>query len=133
MAEETLPGSIRLDQAVDVTPRLAPVRASFERTRAGVWLTWGVLGLMLFFIGWSLFAAQSLLSVSLGGDGKLSAATLAADTVAFRLLTAEQTQSREFWLKTVQLILGNVLLPVLTALLGYVFGTQSTESSGTGK
>jgi hypothetical protein len=97
--------------------------------RAGVTLTWGVLGLMLLFILWSMFAAQGLLSVSMRG----TPTTLAADTVMHRLVSIEQKEAREFWLKTVQLILGNVLLPVLTALLGYVFGTQTANSSETGK
>jgi len=34
---------------------------------------------------------------------------------------------REFWLKLFQMVLLNVLLPVLTALLGYVFGSRRTQ------
>ena len=51
-----------------------------------------------------------------------------ADTVQFRLIAAERAAFRAFWLDMVQMVLVNVLLPVLTALLGYVFGTQARNS-----
>lgn len=35
--------------------------------------------------------------------------------------------SREFWMKLGQMILLNLLLPVLTALLGYVFGSKQAS------
>ena len=58
-----------------------------------------------------------------------AAATSAPDTVRFRLHAAEQTAFRDFWLKILQMVLLNVLLPVLTALLGYIFGTQSRATT----
>jgi hypothetical protein len=36
--------------------------------------------------------------------------------------------SREFWMKLGQMMLLNLLLPVLTALLGYVFGSRSAAT-----
>jgi len=40
----------------------------------------------------------------------------------------EQRQSfHTFWLQAAQLILLNLLLPILTALLGYIFGTHQTQ------
>jgi apolipoprotein N-acyltransferase len=35
--------------------------------------------------------------------------------------------SREFWMKLGQMVLLNLLLPVLTALLGYVFASRSVQ------
>jgi hypothetical protein len=35
--------------------------------------------------------------------------------------------SREFWIKLGQMILLNLVLPVLTALLGYVFASRSIQ------
>jgi hypothetical protein len=35
---------------------------------------------------------------------------------------------RTFWISAAQLVLVNVLLPLLTALLGYIFGRQSSQS-----
>lgn len=37
-------------------------------------------------------------------------------------------ESRKVWLDLAQLLLLNLLLPVLTAILGYVFGTMNTKS-----
>jgi hypothetical protein len=46
--------------------------------------------------------------------------------------TAELHEQRknlhEFWLQAAQLILLNLLLPLLTALFGYIFGTQQGQS-----
>jgi hypothetical protein len=39
---------------------------------------------------------------------------------------------RSFWLQVSQLILLNLLLPVLTALLGYIFGSQQASKSTSG-
>jgi hypothetical protein len=41
----------------------------------------------------------------------------------------EQATFREFWLKIFQMVLLNVLLPVLTAILGYTFGSRSYSGS----
>ena len=37
---------------------------------------------------------------------------------------------RAFWIQAAQLVLLNLLLPVLTALLGYIFGSQQGERRG---
>jgi hypothetical protein len=43
----------------------------------------------------------------------------------------EQKELKAHWIKIIQLILLNVLLPVLTALLGYIFGTrEGTRAQG---
>lgn len=39
----------------------------------------------------------------------------------------EQAKRHAFWLQAAQLILINLLLPILTALLGYIFGTQQAK------
>lgn len=36
---------------------------------------------------------------------------------------------RTFWINATQLVLVNVLLPLLTALLGYIFGRQASGST----
>lgn len=38
---------------------------------------------------------------------------------------AQRDSFRAFWLQTLQIVLVNVLLPLLTALFGYIFGTQA--------
>ncbi|MBA3774554.1 MAG: hypothetical protein H0X13_19310 [Ramlibacter sp.] len=44
-----------------------------------------------------------------------------------QIVDAKQAQ-RAFWLQFAQMILLNLLLPVLTAILGYVFGASSSKS-----
>jgi hypothetical protein len=39
-------------------------------------------------------------------------------------IISERRNFQDFWKNTVQIILLNVLLPVLTALLGYIFGSK---------
>lgn len=39
----------------------------------------------------------------------------------------QRSEFREYWFKINQMVLLNVLLPVLTAILGYVFGTKQAE------
>lgn len=51
----------------------------------------------------------------------------------FDTLLKERGAFRDFWLKIFQMVLLNVLLPVLTALLGYTFGAsrnQNTQETG---
>jgi len=61
---------------------------------------------------------------------------VAASKSAVETVGARQKESREFALQIAQLILLNLFLPVLTALLGYIFGTTrdkdtaSTDKNG---
>lgn len=41
--------------------------------------------------------------------------------------------TRTFWLQIAQMILLNLLLPILTALLGYIFGTHQVPAEGSDK
>lgn len=50
--------------------------------------------------------------------------SLQADDVS--AIIRERGTFREFWLKISQMVLLNTLLPVLTAVLGYVFGSRSS-------
>jgi hypothetical protein len=44
-------------------------------------------------------------------------------------LIKERAAFREFWMKIFQMVLLNVLLPVLMALLGYTFGASRNQST----
>jgi hypothetical protein len=58
-------------------------------------------------------------------SGATNAALIAQATAELH----EQRQSlHTFWLQAAQLILLNLLLPLLTALFGYIFGTQQGQS-----
>lgn len=99
--------------------------------RAGVQLTWGVLIaivviliLALIFVWIHESQSNDALRAAIGAVADSTPRHL-PDTTAFRLIQSERAEFRDFWLRLVQLVLLNLLLPVLTALLGYVFGTQS--------
>lgn len=107
-----------------VTPPEAPASTPLsEKERAGVNLTWGVLGLIALFL---LLVITFLWrrEATLNPIPSPARSAAAIDTIRFKLVSGERTAFREFWLRMVQMVLVNVLLPVLTALLGYVFGTQ---------
>lgn len=126
---DPVPSTLDLNQASEVTPRRAPVGAPLSgKERAGVNLTWGVLVIVaayLLVVIVFLWGRESALGYSLPPGS----ADVAADTLRFRLMAAERTAFRAFWLQMVQMVLVNVLLPVLTALLGYVFGTQARAAN----
>jgi hypothetical protein len=118
------PTTLNLHGVQDVTPPEAPTRTPLsEKERAGVNLTWGVLGLITLFLLlviiflWRREATLNPIPSPIRGAAAL-------DTIRFKLVSGERVAFREFWLRMVQMVLVNVLLPVLTALLGYVFGTQ---------
>ena len=50
--------------------------------------------------------------------------SLKADDV--NAIVREHETLREFWIKIFQMVLLNTLLPVLTAVLGYVFGSRTS-------
>lgn len=41
-------------------------------------------------------------------------------------LYSDVGEFRKFWMDAVQMVMINVLLPILTGLLGYIFGTRQT-------
>jgi hypothetical protein len=70
---------------------------------------------------------QSLQADILQAAGGVTDLQSASDMVA-KLLDSRQSV-HAFWLQAAQLILLNLLLPVLTALLGYIFGTQQERAA----
>jgi hypothetical protein len=42
----------------------------------------------------------------------------------------ERQSFRTFWLQVAQMVLMNLFFPLITALLGYIFGTQRANGSG---
>ena len=113
--------------AKDVTPESAPVgRALSGKEKAGVYLTWGVLGLIGIFLAfiililWANESQNSTLAAKLIEAGK--------DAATLQSVAEQRAAFRTFWLEVTRTILLNVLLPVLTALLGYVFGTTQAAA-----
>lgn len=113
--------------AKDVTPESAPVGRSLSgKEKAGVYLTWGVLGLIGIFLAvillilWANESQSSTLAAKLIEAGK--------DAATLQSVAEQRAAFRTFWLEITRTILLNVLLPVLTALLGYVFGTTQAAA-----
>jgi hypothetical protein len=120
---EGLPSSINLGEAKTVNPREAPVLGGL--TRAGVTLVKWVLVMISVFTAsvliWIIYS-EVVFGLRASEFGEFTAADLQTS------LVTERSDFREFWLKIFQMVLLNVLLPVLTALLGYIFG--SSKDSG---
>jgi hypothetical protein len=132
----TLPGaptSVQIAGGKDVSPRTAPVRETLSgKEWAGVTLTWGVLGVIVVFLIAMitfLWSAESNSSTALTGILAKGDTTHGVDTTRFHLVSAERASFRTYWLSLIQMVLLNVLLPVLTALLGYVFGTTQARGA----
>jgi hypothetical protein len=117
------------------TPAEAPpVKPSpFRLDRAGVDLAKFVLWLMAAFV---LLMLAYMVYAEHQSDVMLTSTftrfqSSPADSNAFKLavqqIDALQKSSRDFFHEILNMVLLNVLLPVLTALLGYVFGKQSGE------
>ncbi len=120
------------------------------RERAGVGLTWGVLGLIaefLLFIFFSIWAPRDpgsdvpklidsiAAQVAEQGSEQPSVSleqsletlqSLREELNSIVTLAEQQRESRRaFLLKLIEDVLVSVLLPVLTTLLGYIFGTAA--------
>ncbi len=129
--------SLDLTSLASVTPKTAPVGEPLSgRERAGVNLTWGVLGLTGLFLTvvvlvlWTNERNSAATLTQILGSGDTLATVV--DTVKTRIVSEERTAFRAFWLGLTQTVLLNVLLPVLTALLGYVFGTTQARARAEG-
>jgi len=129
---------VDLSTAQDVTPKKAPVSDPEPLTgkeKAGVSLTWGIIGILVFFLIFilSIFLwGEYRFLTSLDQLEQLDDATpdkLSKFTELMSALDSKQASFRAFWFDILQLILLNVLFPTLTALLGYVFGTSRNNKS----
>lgn len=120
-------------------PAPAPVSELQPIARAGVSLAKWLLVMISAFIGLAILAyfleeisiSQRISAVEKQTQQLLSDKSFSSENEQFAFLTkmreqiiAERRDFQDFWKNTVQIILLNVLLPVLTALLGYIFGSK---------
>jgi len=119
---------IDVKSAQDVTPASAPVGTALSgRERAGIYLTWGVLGIIAAFLIVILAILWSNESQSAALSSRLLEAPV-LDAARLQSVAEQRGTFRTFWLEMTEKILLNVFLPVLTALLGYVFGTTQAAA-----
>lgn len=71
--------------------------------------------------------AQTLMKIF--SRGEANAIKIEAMKSVQQSLAEERAAHRAFWMQVAQLILINLLLPILTALLGYIFGTQQGQKT----
>lgn len=108
--------------------------------RAGIFLALIVLGIVVAFLAATFLvvgltnppACQVLQSIGPALSQALQAGKILPDTLSTLLPQCETQQKAfyAFWIDLVQRVLLNALLPVLTALLGYIFGTQQNRTTG---
>ena len=140
-AVQSLPAGLNqlsLDEATPTSPKNVAGFGLSGKERAGLWLTWGVLSIIVLFLGvafaYLYFSEQPACKVlevlrepisKALTEGKPLPETV---TAVFQQCETQRKAFHEFWLEILQRILINTLLPVLTALLGYLFGTQAMAS-----
>ncbi|TVZ41952.1 hypothetical protein P886_1303 [Alteromonadaceae bacterium 2753L.S.0a.02] len=106
-----------------------------ELELAGVKIAWGVLRILGIFILVSccIFGIVEIvfaINYPALESGAIKNADMANDFIVILEHYSKQRDSfRDSLFKFIQLIAINVLLPVLTALLGYIFGTKSRQHS----
>lgn len=127
-----------LDQAKEASPKSVKGFGLSGQQRAGFYLTWGVLAIIVVFLGlafWYLYVSEQpackmldTLREPISKALTESKALQETVTAIFQQCDTQRKAFHEFWLEGIQRILMNALLPVLTALLGYLFGTQAVAA-----
>jgi len=136
-----LPERIDLSKAEPVVPPQAPEPKLDPLSSAGVHLAKIVLGLIgftfvvlvaMFLWGepWAPSALEEshralIKQFALKPDPEVGKQL---DASAQRLIEARKA-FRDFWLQFAQMVLLNLLLPVLTAILGYIFGSRRESNN----
>lgn len=87
-----------------------------------------IIGVFLIFLILYILLGKSdgPAKIEISGQQNLSDSTF---NKRFSMLQAENKASRDFVLQITQMVLLNLLLPILTAILGYIFGSRS-EGNG---
>jgi hypothetical protein len=136
------------DSGSSEVPAPPPTSDLSPRARAGLTLAKYMLGIIIAFLGitlsgmllseWRMAAMMEQVYQTVRPDAtptdsvqvtllQQKVEALAPMMEAYR---TDQAEARKFWMDVVQMILLGALLPVLTALLGYIFGTREAEAEG---
>ncbi|HJS18996.1 MAG TPA: hypothetical protein VJ785_09605 [Anaerolineales bacterium] len=132
-----MPGELRVQPATVVTPQDVPAGKP-DLAKAGINLAQWVLvilaGFIVIAIAVLIWEEERNLSLMENGYSQLMANDVnaeAKETAKEVMLQfdAQRKTFREYWMQFSQMILLNLLLPVLTAILGYVFGRAEVATS----
>ena len=142
---DATPLVVEVGDARAVDPPQAPVTPMSDLQRAGIGLAEKVLGLiaaiafiLLVMIGVSELyrpppEVEVLRSLAEHAERQYIAASspemLKAANEVLEHMDAARRAARDHWMAVTQLLLLNLLLPVLTSILGYIFGIARSERS----
>jgi hypothetical protein len=123
---------IDLSKLQDLYTQPAPVKPLSGKARAGVYLTWGVLGLIfiylvVFFVLVNVNRIDASDFLVKNYSSLMDTTHVEQSKILIQNISNEAKSYREFWLGTNQMILLNLLFPILTALLGYIFGSREDK------
>lgn len=119
---------INITEHVNVTeaPLGALPKAGYNLARFILFIISGyILFLVLFLLFKNIDASQAITKAMPGVN--LSDSTFAHQKDIIRSLQDEQKNNRDFIIQVSQMVLLNLLLPILTAILGYIFGTREEQ------
>ncbi len=114
-----------LDEVVETGPSVRepslPV-IGYRLSRTVLWIISGVILLLILFLFVKPFDATPSMALSQGAA--VPDSVFVRQLEYMRIVQAEKQHYREFFMQISQMILLNLLLPVLTAILGYIFAFQ---------
>ena len=124
---------INVTSAESINPQEAPVRPMSELQGAGVnlakWLLVIISSFLIISIIFLLITEVSSANFIRANQQEIikSDTNGTAITAFMEQVKLQRKEFRDFWLQLMQMVLLNLLLPVLTGILGYIFGTRDNE------
>jgi hypothetical protein len=107
---------------------LAPLpRAGFRLAKFILFIIAGYIAFLLLLFIFSSFDAAGSIS-SLAGKNT-SDSSFSQKVELFKMMQEEKKSYRDYMMQMSQMILLNLLLPVLSAILGYIFGSKEEAAS----
>ncbi|WP_419802912.1 hypothetical protein [Mucilaginibacter sp.] len=85
---------------------------------------------LLFLILYMLFVkTDASAQITVPAQANIADSTFSKKLSIIKVLQEEKKASRDFVLQISQMVLLNLLLPILTAVLGYIFGSRSDSKT----
>ena len=114
---------VNVSEEPDVKEPSLPM-IGFYLSKFVLWIISGFIVLLVLYLFVKQFDASNEIKIS---SLDLASPNYDKKIQAFKLLQEEKKNYRDFILQISQMILLNLLLPVLTAILGYIFGSNKTK------
>jgi hypothetical protein len=116
----------------DAPVHSAPVTDLTGKTRIGLYMMGSVLGIILLYVILFFYFLNSDRIDASGFmiknyNSLVDSTHIEQSKTVIQSISNEAKSYRDFWRDTNQMILLNLLLPILTALLGYIFGSREDK------